>query len=251
MTYEPSTPESLSDLANREELRYREEIQAQAEPPEAFVRKIEASGRLQLLGHLQSMGIIEPAGEILEIGAGSGWLSAQLSLVPEVSLVTATDFSPRLVNEVMPFVARALGANDAKIVRKVADFHQLPFQRHTFDWVFADSALHHASNVVQLLTEVRRVLKPAGRLVAIREPVRPLMAAWQLRARREVVESLSVHGVAEPLFSRWQWDDFFSSAGFELTWHDVSFSRGVRRWFSLRMNGLVKADFCLVGRACA
>ena len=57
--------------------------------------------------------------------------------------------------------------------------------------------------------------------------------------------------VAEPLFSRWQWDDFFSSAGFELTWHDVSFSRGVRRWFSLRMNGLVKADFCLVGRACA
>ena len=248
MTYEPSTPGALSDLANREELRYREEIQARAESPEAFVRKIQASGRLQLLSHLRSHGVIQPAGEILEIGAGAGWLSAQLSLVPEVSLITATDFSPRLVNEVMPVVARALAANQAKIARRVADFHQLPFEAHTFDWVFADSALHHATDVVRVLTEVRRVLKPTGQLVAIREPVRPILAAWQVRARQEVVDSLSEHGVSEPLFSRSQWDNFFASAGFDLTWHDVSFSRGVRRWLALRMNGLLKADYCLVGR---
>jgi SAM-dependent methyltransferase len=237
----------LSALANLDELRYREEVQARSESPETFLRKIEASGRLRLPAHLQREGVIQPAGDILEIGAGAGWLSALLSTVPDVSRVVATDFSSRLVNDVMPVVAQALGADMAKLTRRVADFHQLPFERAAFDWVFADSALHHATDVTQLLVELRRVLKTGGRLVALREPVRPVVALWQVRARQGTVDQLETFGVPEPLFSHAEWNRFFRDAGFELSWHGVSFSRGLRRRLSLAMNGLFKADYCLVG----
>jgi SAM-dependent methyltransferase len=240
-------PGALSDLANLRELRYREEEQARTDSPEAFLRKIRASGRLELPEYLRKSGVIDPAGRVLEVGAGAGWLSALLSKCPGVVEVVATDFSPRLVNQVMPVVALALDADQTKLTRQVADFHQLPFDEQSFDWVFADSALHHATDVTRLLIELRRVLKPDGRLVAIREPVRPRLARWQLRSRQDTVDHLETFGVPEPLFSRAQWERFFADAGFRLVWHPVSFARGMRRWLSHAANGLFKADYCLIG----
>lgn len=240
--------ETFSDLANLAELHYRDAVQAVQDSPAAFVKKVEESGRLQLLPYLRSRGIIAPQGAILEIGAGSGWLSAQLSRLPEVSRVVATDFSRRLVTEVMPVMSAQLGADPAKIEHRIADFHRLPFEDATFDWVCADSALHHATDVTAVLKEVRRVLKPDGWMFAVREPVRPLIAAAQLRARKQVVDALAHEGVPEPLYRRREWHRFFQDAGFDLTWQTVSFSRGLRRWAATALNGLVKADYCLVGR---
>jgi SAM-dependent methyltransferase len=164
-----------------------------------------------------------------------------------VEQVTATDFSVRLVNEVMPHVAKALGADESKLTRRVADFHALPFDDRSFDWVVADSALHHGTDVVRVLSEARRVLRPGGRLLAVREPVRPVLAAWQVRARESTVEELSHHGVSEPLYRRGEWNSFFADAGLDVRWFSVSFSRGIRRWLSLASNGLLKADYCIVG----
>lgn len=243
----PPIRDGLSELANRDELRYREEVQARTDSPESFVRKIRQSGRLQLLPHLRACGLVEPAGQVLEIGAGSGWLSAQLSLVPAVERAVATDFSPRLVREVMPVVADDLGADRAKLTHETADFHALPFPPGSFDFVFADSALHHATDVTRVLREARRVLRPSGRLIALREPVRPVFAWFELRARRGVVCELANEGVPEPLYTRAEWEGFFEDAGFRLTWHGISFSHGLRRFASSMTNGVFRADYCMIG----
>src|SRR5436190_14753775 len=118
---------------------------------------------------------LEFRGRVLEIGAGGGWLSGELSKLPRVVEVVTTDFSSKLLKEHAPLVFKLLKAHTAKITRMPADFHELGFRANHFDFVVSSSVLHHATNIVQVLREVKRVLKPGGRYVAIREPVWPLM----------------------------------------------------------------------------
>src|SRR5204863_3736040 len=124
---------------------------------------------------LQKRCHIEFHGRILEIGAGAGWLSGELSKLPRVVEVTTTDFSSKLLKEQAPRVFKMLKAHAAKISRTPADFHELGSPGDYFDFVVSSSVLHHATNIVQVLREVKRVLKPGGRFVAIRELVWRLM----------------------------------------------------------------------------
>ena len=239
----------LSPYANVAELEYREHVQPQHDTPETFVAKIRASGRLALLPYLQQRGVLRPAGDVLEIGAGSGWLTAELSKLPSVRSVTAVDFSDWLVSRVMPGVFALLDADVAKITRRRGDFHDLrPLGAARFDYVFADSALHHATDVSVVLREAARVLQPGGALVALREPVAPILSSRLRRLRAETEQALKEHGVEEPLYSRAEWSRFFREAGLRLEWHDVVLSRGIRGAAAKLLNGISKADYCLVGR---
>jgi SAM-dependent methyltransferase len=238
----------LSPHANVRELKYRDDIQRLSDSAAGFVNKVRASGRLRLLPYLREHDIAKPSGNVLEIGAGSGWLSAELSKLSAVEAVTTVDFSNWLVNDVMPEVFGMLGAASEKITRRMGDFHDMPFLAPaSFDWVFADSALHHATDVHRLLAEICRVLKPDGRLVGLREPVRPLFA-WKLKhTRQDTVDALHEHGVEEPLYSRREWSAFFRSAGFRVRWEPLTFSTGWRGAASRLANGIVKADYVILG----
>src|SRR6516165_1863054 len=110
---------------------------------------------------------LEFRGRILEIGAGGAWLSAELSKLPKVVEVVATDFSPRLLTERAPKVFQALNAKTAKITRTPGDFHKLDFPNNHFDFVVSSAVLHDTANVVQVLREAKRVLKPGGQFVAV------------------------------------------------------------------------------------
>src|SRR5256885_3278774 len=101
-------------------------------------------------------------GRILEIGAGGGWLSAELSKLPKVVEVFTTDFSRKQLQEQAPRVFKLLNAQGTKITRTPGDFHKLDFPEDYFDFVVSSAALQHATNVVQVLREVKRVLKPGG-----------------------------------------------------------------------------------------
>lgn len=48
---------------------------------------------------------------------------------------------------------------------------QLPFEAGAFDVVYVRQGLHHASNLIQMLSEIGRVLRPGGVLLACREHV--------------------------------------------------------------------------------
>src|SRR3982750_2969450 len=104
-----------------------------------------------------------------------GWLSAELSKLPRVVEVVTTDLNARPLKERAPKVFKTLGAHGAKIIRTPADFHQLDFPSAHFDFVVSAAVLHRASNIVQVLREAKRVLKPGGQYVGIREPIWPLV----------------------------------------------------------------------------
>ena len=152
-------------------------------------------------------------GEVLELGAGSCWLSALVSKVPEVKNVYAVDISKELLERIGNKVINDLKGNKEKIKLVSADFHKLSFTNNKFDVIIYDASLHHAQNLPILLEEVNRVLKNDGILVAIREPIKSFLYRYNLRkfGRKEIKK-----GATENIYSKAEWKKYFDQAGFEL-----------------------------------
>jgi SAM-dependent methyltransferase len=180
-------------------------------------------------------------GRILEIGAGGAWLSAELSKLPRVVEVIATDFSPKMLKEEAPRTFKLLKANSAKITCMPGDFHKLDFPDTHFDFVVSSAVLYHATNMVQVLREVKRVLKPGGQLVAIREPVWPRMKI-KGRGRKNGRSSAGAAG-------RFTLDDYkevFRQASLPMEVKRVNLSSGLKYLFNEMVNGLTHARYAFV-----
>ncbi|TDO30588.1 methyltransferase family protein [Kribbella sp. VKM Ac-2527] len=94
-------------------------------------------------------------GDVLEVGAGTGKLWAELP--HEGARLTLTDFSPAMCEE----LRKVPGAE----VRQ-CDATELPFGDGTFDVVIANHMLYHLDDPTAALREFARVLRNGGRLVA-------------------------------------------------------------------------------------
>jgi ubiquinone/menaquinone biosynthesis C-methylase UbiE len=182
-------------------------------------------------------------GRILELGAGPAWFTAELSKLPKVVEVIATDFTPGPLPEEAAVVFKALRAQQAKIARRQVSAQRLEFPDRHFDFVVCNAVLHEAMNLLQLLREVRRVLKPGGQLIAVREPVKPLVK-W--RAGRGSIASKESRRMKAPIYSRADYEHVFERAGFSLEVSRVSLASGLRYYFDTMVNGLTHARCVLV-----
>jgi ubiquinone/menaquinone biosynthesis C-methylase UbiE len=187
---------------------------------------------------------VEFRGRVLEIGAGGAWLSAEISKLPRVVEVVATDLSPRLLKEQAPKVFKLVQAHTPKITRMPADFHKLGFPDNHFDYVVCSAVLHHAANIVQVLREAKRVLKSGGRFVAVREPVWPLV---RLKSRAKTLEKLVKTGVNDRFYTLSDYREFFRQAALPLEVKRVNLSRGLKYYVNEVVNGLTHARYAFIG----
>lgn len=102
-------------------------------------------------------------GRGLEIGAGTG---ANFPYHPAGSRVIASDLSYQMLRQ----ASDKVGGGDLPLV--TCDVEALPFADGSFAWAAETLAFCEVADPVQGLLEIRRVLRPGGRLVML-EHVRP------------------------------------------------------------------------------
>jgi ubiquinone/menaquinone biosynthesis C-methylase UbiE len=96
---------------------------------------------------------------ILDIGCGTGRLTAAIAAEAPRSRVVATDRSGEMLREAYSHFAKSVGFVQA-------DGICLPFDEASFDAVFSTATFHWITDHDALFAEVHRVLRPGGRLVS-------------------------------------------------------------------------------------
>jgi len=109
---------------------------------------------------------------VLEVGCGWGEFAERLRVELRVDVV-AVDLSPRMVE-----LARERGVD-----ARQGDVQDLPFEDASFDVVVANWMLYHVADLERGLSELARVLRPGGRLVAATNSLDHLSELWRLVGR--------------------------------------------------------------------
>lgn len=99
---------------------------------------------------------------VLDLGCGAG--HASFAVAAHAASVTAYDLTAEML-EVVSREAAARGFKNLTTVQGRAE--ALPFPDAHFDWAISRYSAHHWHDVPAALREVRRVLKPGGRVLLI------------------------------------------------------------------------------------
>jgi len=110
----------------------------------------------------------KPFGDALEIGAGTGYFTLNLSQLGLIVRATATDISLGML-ETLEDSAEELGLEVSTVN---CDAEELPFEDESFDFVFGHAVLHHIPDLDRAFEEFSRVLRPGGTLAFCGEPSR-------------------------------------------------------------------------------
>jgi ubiquinone/menaquinone biosynthesis C-methylase UbiE len=104
-------------------------------------------------------------GKVMEVGAGTGIVSATLSNFDEIDEVFCLDYDEYTVENLMPLVEYALDADASKITRVVGSYNKMECADASFDAVVAVGAMHHSEDLLATMSECYRVLKPGGHFI--------------------------------------------------------------------------------------
>jgi ubiquinone/menaquinone biosynthesis C-methylase UbiE len=104
-----------------------------------------------------------PQARVLELGCGPGLLwSENAARIPPGWEITLSDFSPGMIAEAQHNLASA----GRVFAFERVDAQAIPFADASFDMVIANHMLYHVPDRPRALAEIRRVLRPDGRLYA-------------------------------------------------------------------------------------
>ena len=126
---------------------------------------------------------LKPGERVLDVGCGTGVLTRLAAeIVGQEGRAVGIDVAPMMISIAKENATREKIRTDFR----VATIENLPFEDNSFDCVLSSLMIHHLPPDLKLtgLTEVYRVLKPGGRLLAvdIHRPTNPLwwIVVWLL-----------------------------------------------------------------------
>jgi len=121
-----------------------------------------SSAFLALRDQVLDLAHLRAGDRLLDIGAGTGLLA--LAAAPRVAHVSALDVSPAMCGHLERKFER-LGTDNAQVLVNTAT--DLPMPDGSVDVVVSNYCFHHLRDTdkVRALEQIRRVLRPGGRLV--------------------------------------------------------------------------------------
>jgi ubiquinone/menaquinone biosynthesis C-methylase UbiE len=183
-------------------------------------RLLDLAMRSYSLDSYRFSAVTSARGLVLEIGVGSG---LNLSLYgPVTSHVVGLDPSPELLRLASDRAAQAL----VTVSLVTASAEQIPFSDAVFDGIVMTWTLCSIPNPMSALVEMRRVLKPGGRLLFVEHGQSPdiRVARWQHRLT--------------PCWKRIgggchldrKMDDLIHAAGFQINAVETGYMKGPKPW---------------------
>lgn len=150
----------------------------------------------------------ESQASVLDLGCGGG--HASYVAAQHVASVVAYDLSAKML-EVVKEAAKARGY--AHLTTRQGYAEQLPFDDEHFDIVISRYSAHHWHDVGRALREVKRVLKPGGRVIFIdvNAPGHALLDIWL-----QTVEALRDTSHVRD-YSPGEWLSMFTESGLSIT----------------------------------
>jgi SAM-dependent methyltransferase len=237
---------AYSELADAAELRFRDEIEPELRGDDV-VSWMRAKELPQKLDHVLSHAGLQPRGTVVELGAGSCWLSATLACDPRVERAVAIEFSRHRLEQLAPIAIAAVGAPAAKIERRRADFNEPGLPDGCADLVVTDAAFHHASDPDHLAAVAFALLRPGGTILLFREPTITLLR----RTRDHGIEDQ--HGAFEHEYTARGYERKLRAVGFEAVRRVAApGATGRRGQWLMRpplswLNGIAFAEYAYVG----
>ncbi len=140
---------------------------------------------------------------VLELACGTGLLSVKIA--PMVKHLEATDFSEEMIKQAKN------KPHSSKLYFSVQDATALPYTPETFDAVIISNALHIMPDPQKALSEIRRVLKNDGILIA------PTFTAAESISGRIRIRIMELSGFR--VFHKWTPESYLSflqENGFEI-----------------------------------
>lgn len=137
---------------------------------------------------------------ILDLGAGSGWLSRDLATEHEVLALDAN---------AGPHGLAALPVAQRHFMAVQAELECLPLAADSFDLVIANASLHYSREIDLFFERINFVLRPGGKFVVLDSPVYPTQAAADAAHERTRVYYMQMgvpelaahyHGLVDSIF---------------------------------------------------
>ncbi|MEL7631429.1 class I SAM-dependent methyltransferase [Pectobacterium aroidearum] len=146
-----------------------------------------------------------PQAQVIDVGCGAG--HASFVAARAVAEVIAYDLSSQML-EVVSQAAMQKGLNNIRVQQGVAE--SLPFEDSSADIIISRYSAHHWHDVGQALREMRRVLKPGGRVIMmdVVSPGHPLLDSY-LQTVEKLRDTSHVRNYAPG-----EWLSLFTEAGF-------------------------------------
>ncbi|KAF4124316.1 ubiE/COQ5 methyltransferase family [Geosmithia morbida] len=131
-----------------------------------------------LIPHLQRLSSADPGLQLLDVGAGSGTITASLARYIPGGHITATDISDEILDKAKQHaLSEGLLDDEPRLSFQRADVYSLPFEDASFDVTHAHQVLCHLDDPVLAVGEMLRVTRPGG-VVALRETDMHMFAFW-------------------------------------------------------------------------
>ncbi len=124
--------------------------------------------------------------DILDLGAGCGWMSYRLALKGHRPVAV----------DLLADDRDGLGAarHYPPFPRFEAEFDRLPFADASFDTAIFNASLHYSSNYLETLGEARRCVRPGGRIIVLETPVYRERLHGELMRRERHQQFLAQYG---------------------------------------------------------
>ncbi len=141
----------------------------------SFVRRCEWQAVRRMLR-------VEPGQAVLEVGAGNGWASRQISRLG--ARVVASDIANAA------FFRNSAATREQGAQTVVADAQHLPFGDGCFDHVFSVSVLEHVPDAQRAMGECLRVLRQGGTFVFTVPSLPVALVGQELRQRQRQLHNI-------------------------------------------------------------